>query len=75
MELLLATHCYVIDGHPYFRIHLSRKNSDMLELKKGDKLLVDIKEIQRTNLNPTYRTIKLDELETIKLDELQEVKE
>lgn len=47
MELLLATKCYVIDGHPYFRIHLKRKQSDMLGLQNGDKLLVEVKEIIR----------------------------
>lgn len=62
MELLLETKCYLIDGHEYFRIHLKRKHSDMLGLQRGDKLLVEIKEIQRTDLNPIYYTLKLDDL-------------
>lgn len=65
MELLLETKCYIIDGYPYFRIHIKKKQQDLLQLHKGDKLLVDVKEIQRTELNPTYQTIKLDELENV----------
>lgn len=47
MELLLNTKCYDIDGHPYFRIHLTKKHSNLLGLQQGDTLLVDIKEIVR----------------------------
>ena len=66
MRLLLEVKCYLIDGKPYHRIHFSKKHSDRLGLQKGDKLLVDIIEIQRTENHPTYQTIKLDELPEVK---------
>lgn len=65
MRLLLEVKCYLIDGKPYYRIHFSKKQSNMLGLQKLDKILVDIIEIQRTDLNPTYQTVKLDELQEV----------
>jgi len=63
LELLLPTKCYVIDGHPYFRIHLKRKQSKLLGLQKGDKLLVELKEIIREedDANKRYQ-VKLIEV-------------
>ncbi|MBA7493930.1 hypothetical protein ES702_04496 [subsurface metagenome] len=66
MRLLLEVKCYLIDGKPYHRIHFSKKQSNMMGLQKGDKILVDVIEIQRTDLNPTYHTIKLDEIPEVK---------
>jgi len=66
MRLLLEVKCYLIDGKPYYRIHFSKKQSNRLGFQKGDKLLVDIIEIQRTENNPTYHTIKLDEIPEVK---------
>lgn len=52
MKLLLEVKCYIIDGKPYYRIHFKTKQARSIGLQKGDKLLVDIVEIQRPEFSP-----------------------
>lgn len=55
MKLLLEVKCYIIDGKPYYRIHFKTKQARTLGLQKGDKLLIEVLEIQR----PEFNTIEL----------------
>ena len=51
MKLLLDIKCYVIDGHPYYRVHFSTKQARSIGLQKGDKLLIEILEHRRPEFN------------------------
>lgn len=57
MKLLLDVKCYIIDGKPYYRVHFRTKQARTLGLQKGDKLLVEVLELQR----PEFSTIELKE--------------
>lgn len=52
MKLLLDVKCYIIDGHPYYRVHFKTKQARDLGLQKGDKLLVEVIEHRRPEFNP-----------------------
>lgn len=58
MELLLETRAYKVYGKLYFRIHLPKRLSDSLGLMKGDKLLLEIKEIYRRNKEVTKLNVR-----------------
>jgi len=51
LKLLLDVKCYIIDGRPYYRVHFSTKQARTLGLKKGDKLHIEVLEIQRPQFN------------------------
>lgn len=48
MELLLEAKAVSVKGKKYYSLYLPKKNATSLNLQAGDKLLVELKEIRRT---------------------------
>lgn len=65
MKLLLEVKCYIIDGHPYYRVHFKGNQARDLGLQKGDKLLVEILEHRR----PEFSTVDLKETTLMEIKE------